>query len=183
MNSIGDFFSDEIVDGLVNRVKESQMYSEILKLIRDSELQQDQITELLQLYEENERAEFLGRVFLYAVVGDSLRKDVTRVIEIVDADIRAFKELIKKSHKKAQRIEPPEEIEDHELVYVRELYKVYPQLTGEDYVRPDDLDAQPKLRRDFNCQRKDYYSAETIHRELRDAIQLDENEGFCNYNL
>ena len=68
-------------------------------------------------------------------------------------------------------------------MYVRELYKVYPQLTGEDYVRPDDLDAQPKLRRDFNCQRKDYYSAETIHRELRDAIQLDENEGFCNYNL
>lgn len=178
VNGIGDYFSDEIIDNLINQMQESQMYSEMIKLIKESDLQQDQIDELLKLYADNDRAEFLGRAFLYAVVGDNLKKNPEFVIEPVDADIRTFKELVKKSHKKPKRIEPPEEIEDHELVYVKELYKVYGELSGEEYARPADLDAHPKLRRDFDRQRKDYYSAETIHRELRDSIRLDETEGF-----
>ncbi|MEG0963723.1 MAG: hypothetical protein RSF88_12830, partial [Lachnospiraceae bacterium] len=96
----------------------------------------------------------------------------------IDADIRTFKELIKKSHKKPISIIPPDEIEDHELGYVQELYHVYHEETGEEYARPADLDSQPKLKKNFNRQRKDYYCAETIHRELRDTICLDETEGF-----
>ena len=85
---------------------------------------------------------------------------------------------VEKNAQKVSEKTPPDEIEDHELGYVQELYKVYHEETGEEYARPADLDSQPKLKRDFNRQRKDYYSAETIRRELRDTIRQDETEGF-----
>lgn len=178
INSIGDYFSDKIVDGVINQMKESYMYSAMISLVRDSNLSDEAKGELLQYYEDGDRAEFLGRAFLYALVGDNLKKDSDIESLPIDEDIRTFKELIKKSHKKPSKINPPDEIEDHELGYVQELYKVYHEVTGEDYVRPADLDSQPKLKRNFNRQRKDYYSAETIRRELRDTICQDEAEGF-----
>lgn len=178
INGIGDYFSENIVDGLINQMKESEMYSAMLSLVRDSDLSGEQKQELLQCYEDGDRAEFLGRAFLYAVVGDNLKVDSEIEVQPVDEDIRIFKELIKKSHKKPTRIIPPDEIEDHELGYVKELYRVYQEETDEEYARPADLDAHPKLKKNFNRQRKDYYSAETIRRELRDTIRQDETEGF-----
>ena len=154
------------------------MYSEMVSLIRESNLSDESKQELLQCYEDGDRAEFLGRAFLYALVGDNLAKDSAEEALPIDRDIRTFKELIKKSHKKPTQIAPPDEIEDHEIGYVQELYRVYHEETGEYYARPADLDSQPKLKRDFNRQRKDYYSAETIRRELRDTIRQDETEGF-----
>ncbi|MFV0362722.1 MAG: ABC-three component system protein [Suipraeoptans sp.] len=178
VNNIGEYFSENIIDGLINQMLESKMYSAMVVLIRESDLQQSEIDELLQFYQSNESDEFLGRAFLYSVVKDNLQKDVAAVETPIDADIRTFKELIKKSHKKPVSIVPPDEIEEHELGYVQELYRVYHEETGEEYARPADLDAQPKLKKNFNRQRKDYYCAETIHRELRDTIRLDETEGF-----
>lgn len=89
-----------------------------------------------------------------------------------------LKEIIKKSHHKPKEITPPIEVEKHEMRYVQELYRVYQELTGEEYLQPEDLDSRPKFRRNFDQQRKDYYKAETIHRELRDTLCLDESEGF-----
>lgn len=178
VNSIGDYFSEHIIDELINQMKETAMYSAMLSLIRDSDLSDEPKQELLKCYEDGDRAEFLGRAFLYALVGDNLKTDPDVEVLPIDEDIRTFKELIKKSHKKPTKITPPDEIEDHELGYVLELYRVYREETGEDYARPADLDSQPKLKRDFNRQRKDYYSAETIRRELRDTIRQDETEGF-----
>ena len=178
VNTIGDYFSMHIVDVLINQMKESAMYSAMVSLIRESNLSDESKQELLQCYEDGDRAEFLGRAFLYALVGDNLAKDSAEEALPIDRDIRTFKELIKKSHKKPTQIVPPDEIEDHEIGYVQELYRVYHEETGEYYARPADLDSQPKLKRDFNRQRKDYYSAETIRRELRDTIRQDETEGF-----
>lgn len=178
INNIAAYFYDNIIDGLVNSMLESQMYSAMVTLIRESDLQPDSINELMQYYESNENDEFLGRAFLYAVAKDNMEKDAAYVEAPIDADIRIFKELIKKSHKKPTSIVPPDEIEDHELGYVQELYHVYHEETGEYYARPADLDSQPKLKKNFNRHRKDYYCAETIHRELRDTIRLDETEGF-----
>ena len=178
VNSIADYFSDKIIDVVINQMLESVVYSAMLTLIRDSDLEDDQKQELLDYYTENERAEFLGKAFLYSVVRDNLKKDS----DIADApaakEIQTFHSIVDKSRKKPKRIEPPAEIEDHEMGYVRELYRTYHQVTGDEYARPEDLDGTPKLRRDFDRQRKDYYLAETIHRELRDTIRQDETEGF-----
>lgn len=177
VNGIGDYFASEILDVVTNQIQEAAMYVAMTALVRDSDLLQEQKDELFECYEKD-RAEFLGRAFLYAVVGDNLKKSPSVVEEPIEEDIRKFKELVKKSHPRPKAIQPPEIIEDHELGYVRELYRVYEEVSGEEYARPEDLDGQPKLRKDFNKQRKDYYKAETIHRELRDTIRLDETEGF-----
>lgn len=178
IEGIGDYFYEHIMVGLINPMLESQMYSAMVTLVRNSDLQKNEIDELLQYYESKDNDEFLGRSFLYSVAKDNTQKDATTVEAPIDADIRTFKELIKKSRKKPTSIVPPDEIEDHELGYVQELYHVYHEETGEEYARPADLDSQPKLKKNFNRQRKDYYCAETIHRELRDTIRLDETEGF-----
>jgi hypothetical protein len=178
IDSIGDYFAAEILDVVTNQNQESQMYSAMLRLIRNSDLQQDQQAELLSMYEDGEKAEFLGRAFLYAVVADNTKTEPDQVVEPVDEDIRKFKDLIKRDHPKPKAIKPPKEIQDHEIGYVKELYRVYHQLSGEDYARPEDLNGQPRLRKNFDRQRKDYYLAETIHRELRDTYRIDEEDGF-----
>lgn len=178
INSIGDYFSDNVIDELTINLKESQMHIAMNNLIRQSNLADSQKTKLLKIYDDGDMAEFLGRAFLYAVVGDNKIKDAEVKITPIDDDIRNFKELIKKNYKKPERISPPDEIEDHELGYINELYLVYKEETGEDYARPEDLNSQPKLKKNFNRQRKDYYSAETIRRELRDVVNLDESDGF-----
>lgn len=178
INATVDHFSGKILDGLINRFLESKMYSNMIKLIKESDLSQDVQNELLRLYEDGETAEFLAKGFLHSIVEDNLKKDSDVVIAPADEDIRIFKEIIKKKHKKPTAITPPEEIEDHEIGYVSELYKVYEEKTGEPYARPEDLKSHPKLARNFNNQRKSYYSAETIRRELRDTITLEESDSF-----
>lgn len=178
VNSIGDYFMEEIIDTLVNQMQETEMYTALTSLILDSDLEKEQKDELMKLYNDNERPDFLGRAFLYAVVRNNLEKDPSIPEEPIDSDLRQFKELINKKYPKPKPITPPEEIEDDEIGYVRELYRVYGEVSGEVYARPEDLDAEPKLRKNFDRQRKDYYKAETIHRELRDTIRLDETEGF-----
>lgn len=177
-DQIGDYFISKIIGVVTNPMKEPEMYSRMIELIRDSDLQPDVQKELLDYYQSEEKEEFLGRAFLYAVVGDNTIKPSEIEEEPVESDIKAFLELIKKSHKKPKRMQPPDKVEEYELGYVSELYRVYGELTGEEYVSPEELDGHPKYRRDFDRQRKDYYAAETIHHELRDTIRLDETEGF-----
>lgn len=177
-DSIGDYFASYILGVVTNPAKECVMYSAMFKLIRNSDLEQEQKNELLNLYEKGEKPEFMGLAFIYAIVRDNTKKSLSYEKLPIDDDIRCFKELIKKKYKKPKSILPPNEIEDHEIKYVKELYRVYHEKTGEYYARPEDLDAEPKLKNNFNRQRKDYYSAETIRRELRDTIRLDEEDGF-----
>ncbi|MBS5544373.1 MAG: hypothetical protein KHX49_00200 [Lachnospiraceae bacterium] len=178
LDNIGAYFNDNIIDEVVSETKAAAMYSALIRLIRNSDLADDLRDELFQLYDSGELPDFLGRAFLYSLIADNTIRSSDEPFEAVDEDIRTFKEIIKRNHKKPKSIAPPKEIEDHEIGYVRELYRVYEQISGQEYARPEDLDAEPKLKKNFNRQRKDYYLAETIHRELRDTIRLDEEEGF-----
>lgn len=118
VNGIGDYFSEHIVDELINQNKESAMYSAMVTLVRKSDLEKDEKELLLQFYSDGDRAEFLGRAFLFAVVRDNTIKDPI-VNELPAAeDIRIFKELVKKNHRKPTAIIPPTDIEDHELGYM-----------------------------------------------------------------
>lgn len=76
VNAIGNYFSEKIIDNVVNQLQESEMYSAMIKLITESDLEQEQKDELLNYYSENERAEFLGKTFLYAIVRDNLQKNL-----------------------------------------------------------------------------------------------------------
>lgn len=80
--------------------------------------------------------------------------------------------------KKPSPLTPPEYVDTHEVIYVKELYKVYSEKTGEKYIKPEDLQSNIAINKNFNRQRKCYYLAETIRRELRDTTLLDEIDGF-----
>lgn len=178
LDEIGDYFWKNIIGTVTNPLQEAKMYSELLNLIRNADLDNDKKEELLNLYQEDEKGLFLGRAFLYSLIEDNKKKDIGGNIEPVDEDIAKFKELLKSKYKKPIAIIPPNNIAEHEMRYVEELYKVYHEETGDEYIRPEDLESKPTLKRDFNRQRKDYYKAETINRALRDTIRLDEAEGF-----
>lgn len=75
INKIGDLFIDKVIDPIVNPMQETEMYTALTSLILDSDLEQEQKDELMDLYNDNERPDFLGRAFLYAVVRDNLKKD------------------------------------------------------------------------------------------------------------
>lgn len=178
VDTIPGYFYDNIINEIVKPPKDSIMYSKLRELIIKSDLDQSLKAELLNIYDSKDYADFLSKAFLYSLIPDNTTKSSGEQFETIDEDIRIFKEIVKNSHKKPKSIIPPDEIEDHEIGYVRELYRVYGQITGQEYARPEDLDAEPKLKNNFNRQRKDYYSAETIRRELRDTICLDEEDGF-----
>lgn len=55
--------------------------------------------------------------------------------------------MIKRKYKKPHPITTPDEIESHEIGDVQELYRVYGEETGEEYVRPEDLESHTKLKK------------------------------------
>ena len=74
------------------------------------------------------------------------------------------------SAKIPEKITPPETIEADELIYVTELMKVYAEALGIDKLPVDVLEKYSKYRQNFERQRKNYYSAETIRRFVRDVF-------------
>ena len=178
MDFIGDRFASDILGVETTAAKEPKMYSEMVKLVRESDLTQEVKDELLKYYSNGERPEFLGRALLYALAGDNKADDTQSAEDDVDEDIAKFKNIIKKKYPKPRAMTPPAKIEEHEVPYVRELYRVYGEITGKTYTEPDELNDTKKYRRNFDQQRKCYYKAETIRRELRDTIRLDEEDDF-----
>lgn len=73
---------------------------------------------------------------------------------------------------------PPPAVADGEMKYVKELFEVYQEKTGKKCDKAEDLEPYPKLKRNFNRQRKDYYLAETIRRGLRDTVCAGETQNF-----
>lgn len=59
VNSIGDYFSTEIIDVVINQLQEKEMYNALVTLIRDSDLESDKIKELLDYYNDGDIAKAL----------------------------------------------------------------------------------------------------------------------------
>jgi len=96
IDSIGDYFAADILGEVTNQNKESQMYLAMSALVEDSNLAPDQKGLLMQLYQDGDRPEFLGRAFLFAIVANNREKVSVVMEEPIDTDIRRFKEMIKK---------------------------------------------------------------------------------------
>lgn len=135
-DTIGDYFSNKIVDVLTSQMKESLMYSAMIDLVKSSDLQATDKDMLLEIYQDGDKVDFLGKAFLFAVMGDNTVTAPVAEVEPVDEDIEKLKALIKRKYPKPKGMNPPEEIEDHELGYVRELYKVYHEKCGDEFARP-----------------------------------------------
>ena len=67
----------------------------------------------------------------------------------------------------------PKRVQQPEIKYVMQLYAAYSDATGQTIKSASDLDALD-YRDDFEHHRKNYYKAELVCRETRDAIRPDE---------
>lgn len=181
-NNIGKYFSDEILDKELIGVKADEVLNDLIDLIRNSDLPTIEKEDLEKLYGDNDIGGFLGRAFLFAILRDNTKKDKPcEVSEVTISDINDavtdFRQLVKE-FKKPVPLSPPSTIASDEMKYVTELFHVYQEKTGIKCEHVKDLDACPKMKRNFNRQRKNFYLAETIRRGLRDTVSPQENENF-----
>ncbi|HBE78276.1 MAG TPA: hypothetical protein DDW65_10925 [Firmicutes bacterium] len=92
---------------------------------------------------------------------------------VIDDHIRTIYGTIRfggVSVKIPDKVDPPEALDSDELIYVIELLKVYAEALGIDELPMDMLEKYAKYNQNFERQRKDYYSAETIRRFVRDVF-------------
>ena len=159
---------------------EEGMYKALKEYIFDSSLDEATKIELSELLDQNEQGDFLGRAFILALSGDNRVQDTPYDKLPIADDLKYYHELMKR-YTKPQMIQVPDEPEDHEMPYVSELYRAYGEKTGNTYIRPEDLEDEPALKRDFDRQRTSYYQAETIRREMRDTLKVDEESNFSDF--
>ena len=83
-----------------------------------------------------------------------------------------FRKIVSEKYRKPDPIPVPADVKPEEMKYVSALYEAYGETSGKPVTGPQDLG---KFKKHFDRQRKNYYRAETIHRELRDTIHKDEH--------
>ena len=170
-----DHFNATVIYDNVDPMLEETMYNALKVYIDDSSLDGATKAQLTDLLSQNEKGEFLARSFILALAGDNTIQDTPyNKLPIAD-DLKYYHELMKR-YPKPQTMPIPEEVED--MRDVKELYKAYGDKTGNTYILPEDLEEEPLLKRDFDRQRTSYYQAETIRREMRDTLKVDEESNF-----
>lgn len=181
---IGQYFDDKVLGKFLSDIKVEGMLKNLIELIKDSDLSDIEKSDLERIYDNGDWGEFLGKAFLSAVLRDNTQKELLQndstpnETSIAD-DIEAFKRVISNMRsRKPNPLSPPPVVAEEEMRYVKELYQVYQERTGMKCSCQEDLDSMPKMKKNFNRQRKDYYKAETIRRGLRDTVSLQENECF-----
>ena len=180
INKIMDYFNDVVIGDYIDPMLEEGMYKALKEYIFDSSLDEATKIELSELLDQNEQGDFLGRAFILALSGDNRVQDTPYDKLPIADDLKYYHELMKR-YTKPQMIQVPDEPEDYEMPYVSELYRAYGEKTGNTYIRPEDLEDEPALKRDFDRQRTSYYQAETIRREMRDTLKVDEESNFSDF--
>lgn len=166
--SIPKYFSDNVFGKLLNSGKTEGMLKSLYELICDSDLTNTEKETLKTFYNNNEYPAFLSRAFLCAIIQNNLKRDSEELEKEIKFNMDAFKRYVEES-KKPSPIIPPEDIAPEEMEYVKALYAVYGEKTGTICKKQTDLHNFPRLEKDFDRHRKNYYLAETIRRGLRDT--------------
>ena len=179
---IQDVYKDDIVlyfnRDVVGRIEsdlQQDMLDALISLINHSNLEITRRQQLNDLYAGNEIGDFLAYAFMSAVIGSdkSTKKQAPSIPHNGNPEeaLSDFRKIIKEHYTKPESMPVPSEIDVEELKYVEALYEAYEQTSGITISNTDDLGNYTKH---FNRQRKNYYLAETIHREIRDTIHHDE---------
>lgn len=176
VNSAHDYFEDVVMPEIMPEMIQD-MIAELVDLISsDDSVPQDKKDEFLKFANTTSIHVFLSDLFLYVIKKDnkiskkspaSLNSKMPSIL----SDVKKLKELIEKiPPRQPEPITPPEEIENHEMVYVRELLAAYADAEGIDELPKESLESFPKYEKDFKRRRKDYYAAESIRRGARDVF-------------
>ncbi|NJE40356.1 hypothetical protein E0K99_03335 [Faecalicoccus pleomorphus] len=175
---VQDYFDKQILKKYILPLKKSEALSAILELVNDSNLNDTVKEELISYYDSQKDSLFVSMSFLYALNQSNLIKEVEN--EKTDDNGNLSADNVDYIPPKPQPIKPPSEIATEELVYVEELYRVYSEKSNEKCTCEKDLEKHTLLKKNFNAQRKNYYSAETVRRGLRDTMIEGEIDSFEN---
>ena len=102
----------------------------------------------------------------------SPKKKISAADENVEAETEFEKIILKKPD-----VVIPKRIRQDEMTYVNQIYQAYSVKTGKKITRHADV-KKTEYEEHFDEQRKYYYYAETIHREIRDSVRKDEENSF-----
>lgn len=164
------YFESKIVNEYLSPFKATAMYEKMVELVNVSNLHSSAKQELIGYYDSKNYSLFLSVAFLYAISQDNKLRDISSEKEEVENNINLLNEIIKSVPPRPHPIEPPQEIATEELVYVEELFNVYSEKSNEKCTCEEDLNKHIPLKKNFITQRKNYYSAETVRRGLRDTM-------------
>ncbi|GAA0753621.1 ABC-three component system protein [Clostridium sartagoforme] len=174
-----DYFDENILN-VLSQPKDADTYDALRDLINKQEMAVETRTNLLQLLSNNELSDFLAQTFILAIQKQNkLSKAPTPSISTVSIleDVKKLQELFS-HYPKPLTLIPPEDLEEHEMVYVHELFAAYADAEGLEDFSKEDLVKYKRYRRDFLYQRKEYYAAESIRQSVRDTLMPIEYKEF-----
>ena len=180
IESIYDYFEKSVLPRLASD-RESDLL-EILKtcIERDNSIAPDTKNSFLEKGNKDTLAEFLADVFLY-----SLKKE--NKIDVMSPDggkqnTDPPSEISPNQNTYSAQppilLSPTDEIEEHEITYVRELMAAYGDAEGDDDFTRDKLPQFPAYESNFARQRKDYFAAESVRRCVRDTYTVNDPDQF-----
>ena len=169
INNLLEYYGDgSILNEATEEILED-VATNMLALVQDSNLGDAQKQKLINHYNNNEKTEFFTFCFIYAVKNsnkNAAKQEAEFEEEPALKNIRNYNYSVK-----PKSLEVPEEIDEDELTYVNALLKAYNVTENVEDIEVTNLG---KYEKHFVRQRKNYYLAETINRELRDTLNKDE---------
>jgi hypothetical protein len=179
-NYFEDFVAPEIMPGMVH-----DLIAELTDFIyKDDTMPLEKKKEFMLHTRQESVHVLLSKLFLYAINKNNIfQNDSSASLNVnlptVARNANKLKELLDHfQDSQPPRIQPPREIESHEMVYVRELLAAYADAEGLDELPKESLGAFPKHEKDFQRKRKDYYAAESLRRGSRDVFGEMASEHF-----
>lgn len=160
--SIGTFFRKNIVIRIHEEKKEDLIVYLRRVLEEDRTIADEKRKGLLSLSKQEDKSEFLGRLYLYVVAQENVLKNVR---------LKTQDEIEQYKREPLKKLTVPTSLIDEERRYANELLKVYGQLEGKTAFEEDDLNSYPKYKENFDEQRSYYFLAEAVRRGTRDIYE------------
>lgn len=158
---------------VANQLQNPYLYLEIYNLsMSDDSLSTAKKNEIKRYYSDKDFKMFFREVFQCAITANNKTIAVRRKpsISLNDTNLTTNEIIdLLNNRERPVAIITPDEIDEAELNYIKELLKVYSEDAHITFVSKSDLSKNPAYLKDFNKQRDYYYAAESIRVGLRDT--------------
>lgn len=168
------YFTSKALTSRIVYAKADEMFEAMVGLVQECDnLSDTKKKALLKYYTGYDSYEFLARVFQRALLENNKVAPSKKKKKASDKEADSVAEFEKLVRRKKPVAKVPKQVQPTEIKYVMQLYAAYSDATGQPIEKASDLDTL-NYREDFEHHRKNYYKAELVCRETRDAVRPDE---------
>ena len=170
--TIDDYFADHVLQNLLVGV-ELQLIHRLSEIIKgDSQIPDEEKSEVLSLAQINTLATFLSKAYLHTLMRDNV------LHEEHDSSQHKREKMDEMKRHPLPAESPSSPIKKKERRYISALMDVYGQLAKVDGFNLETLESYPKHKEHFIRQRSDYLCAEAVRRGTRDIYGDADEENF-----